>query len=1340
MNRKTIALVFAGAVAFSGLADVTTYFVAKDDPAAADTNPGTEAAPFKTIQAAVDKAAAGDVIRVKPGVYDEGGRDYTWTHDAVEYTSRDRVCIDKTLTLEATSDDPADTVIKGTWDANPPDGNKAGVGPNAVRCVRVIGSDTVDVIVKGFTLEDGAAHEWGSTDNAAGYPGGFSSNNARCRAYFTDGVIRHCSGARGGAMRLATAVRTHIDGNTSTLGNGSGRDSKFFHCLFTRVDSPLMNCRLVNCTIAETSSRYDALNNSCRLYNTICSLPGTFAEGCATDAKYRAVSSQLPLVYNETYDVNCSYGDDRPFVAPAEGDYRVRAESTAATLGSAALYPIAIADFEYNAAIPAAVDVYMSLDGVTIDPTSGAAVAAGAFQKTVETTGKAVVFAVPLKVNGYLASVADAYVFATEDRLSVEAEPSGEAPIVYATRDNAVGGTAFADRDGVLRLGFPFGQDVATVSAVFAQQVLYVNPNGVDDAAAKRGQSAEMPYETLQYAINQLTGPGVIYASAGTFQKGGAELYGVTNRVAGFSKSFRLVGAGAGQSFIYGHYDDESDTKSGDGRGAAAVRCVALQGGNVAIQGFTLGEGYVRYNPQDPTENAQSYIGGLVFSNCSAPDWNHQIVECSLGGGVAYRGAVAQGCNFVRCRFTGSTSLGGGVLRGARLANCLYTGSKLAAIDVNCTIYNSTLVDGVEAGNVPSQATSIINSVVFGNGGKGTYGDKVQGCVVWKAGSFNGSEANTNVETDPVFVAAATGDYRVGSTSSAIGIAVGEAVSANLAPYDLNGVLRRPIAGRPVVGAFAEPLQEISISTDTTYGTLVVTGGTTGHNFVEEGETVTVTYAAGATRRPIGFRVNGEEVLSEPPRYVFTAAGVTEALTLTVAPLYSKDWYVNCDASIGDDGHDGFTPATALKTLAATANLKLLSGDTVHVARGTYAEEDMPCVIDTATEVRCRVSVPEGVTFVGDEGAEKTIILGGSEIRPASVASAGTLKGFTLTGANLSSAYGGGFKGYVATAERTDMTKWAVVRACIITNNIAARGGAGVGGVAVSCIAKGNKGVSSSGAFYQSRVYGTYVGASAQNGSGQLFRYCYGCANSTLDDATGTITDGLSGTLDSCIVLAKGSAVTASNCIFLRGTYTGTVTDPDNTCRWIDSAAEAKLVDGVPAKDSPATDRGAVSADLLALLDGTDAFGGQRVYNGMIDIGAGEYDWRGDFKSDLQGGGFAVTAADPAVVETAGDKVLVRDGALTLGDWTLQPAGRNRATLVANVTGGGTLSVLTNGAVYAELVKADGEQTLKVKGFPTAVSDTLRLVYEKDGSDTDALGAEICSVTALPPGMLLIVR
>ena len=68
-------------------------FVAQKDPAAADTNPGTEAKPFKTIQAAVDKAQAGDTIWVKEGVYEE----------ALEPKSSGRA--DAPITLSAWKDD-----------------------------------------------------------------------------------------------------------------------------------------------------------------------------------------------------------------------------------------------------------------------------------------------------------------------------------------------------------------------------------------------------------------------------------------------------------------------------------------------------------------------------------------------------------------------------------------------------------------------------------------------------------------------------------------------------------------------------------------------------------------------------------------------------------------------------------------------------------------------------------------------------------------------------------------------------------------------------------------------------------------------------------------------------------------------------------------------------------------------------------------------------------------------------------------------------------------------------------------------------------------------------------
>ena len=93
------------------------YFVDKKNPAAADTNAGTQAEPLKTIQAAVDKAKAGDNVEIRAGVYHEavkfkeksgkrfGARSTYWADDNTQYVTieafgNERVILDGTIEVK----------------------------------------------------------------------------------------------------------------------------------------------------------------------------------------------------------------------------------------------------------------------------------------------------------------------------------------------------------------------------------------------------------------------------------------------------------------------------------------------------------------------------------------------------------------------------------------------------------------------------------------------------------------------------------------------------------------------------------------------------------------------------------------------------------------------------------------------------------------------------------------------------------------------------------------------------------------------------------------------------------------------------------------------------------------------------------------------------------------------------------------------------------------------------------------------------------------------------------------------------------------------------------------
>ncbi len=85
MSRKTFAKVVsltALAWAFSGPARGATYYVDQSHPQASDSNVGTEASPWRTINHAATVLQAGDTVLVKKGTYDAGASP-NWAAPAV---------------------------------------------------------------------------------------------------------------------------------------------------------------------------------------------------------------------------------------------------------------------------------------------------------------------------------------------------------------------------------------------------------------------------------------------------------------------------------------------------------------------------------------------------------------------------------------------------------------------------------------------------------------------------------------------------------------------------------------------------------------------------------------------------------------------------------------------------------------------------------------------------------------------------------------------------------------------------------------------------------------------------------------------------------------------------------------------------------------------------------------------------------------------------------------------------------------------------------------------------------------------------------------------------------
>ena len=1277
----------------------------------------------KTLAAVMANVVSGDTVHALPGAYDQG----VMTNETIiiaappttggaprpaAVPSPSRVVVPAGVTLVSTGGKDV-TTIKGAWHSA-----SARMGDNAIRCVALYANARLE----GFTLTDGGTKSLGGgvfDDNAGALVMAPSAGGATAR-------IVNCALTRGGASRggcnYGGIFERCVITDCTHGSDGITYASKFSNCLFASLTGSLFrSCYgLDSCTVdatypnASTDPEFGMTSNG-YIQNSILyysSFGLAYGSKVVTASRIRnslVIASEGKLVYDATCSNNIT---NNTYAEIFADDHRLFPESVALDAGSNDLletYDDGKGDRVGNRRISHGIvdlgcyeylfnpKAHVTATGGTIEPSEDFEVNPGETATVRAADDERNVISFTVTTNGAPVEL-----------------PVGTREYTWAPTEET---------------------DTLTVDVTYSTDWYVDADNGNDE---NDGWTAGTAKKTLAAAMANVLSGDTVHAAAGIYNEG--TMMNPVNLIGGTAIPSRVVipagvalvaTEGPDVTFIEGRPHSASTMQ-----GADSVRGVYLYNGS-RVEGFTIRKCYTVTTSYE----AENSCGGCIVApkmNDAANRANPgRIVNCVLTEALARSGSGGMGGFYERCKFLDLGVNSGGVTMYGTFVNCYFNTAKGSA--GNMSIFHSSygiyscsvLLSRSIAGDADflNVNAPIENSLIYYYaGGKATTLRNAHNCVVYATPTcgFTIDDATcSNIITNNSVSAVFDVEGRPVKGSPLIDAGDNTLLDAyDDGKGDLDGNPRishgivdigcyeyqyKPTAHVSATGGNIEPSEDFEVS-------------------IGESETVRAT---DDERNLLSFTVitNGTPVVLPAGTREYTWSPTTEDDTLSVDATYSTNWYVNANAD-NDDGN-GWTPETAKKTLVGIMTAPgLRAGDTVHAAAGDYNEGMITNTTTTyfgfrtdGTRHPSRVLIPTGVSLVADEGPEKTTIWGQwngaskaqgpNAIRAVYMMPNTRLEGFTVTHGACSGHKSGGTQddncgGNVLGAAGNVNPPSRVVN-CILTEGIARSGGAAAGCVLERCVMHDNS-VDSDGITYGSRLYHCVM---YNNGASRL-RNHYGVYSCSIhaDDATGDpdlLPAGTSPIENTILYYAKvtkpATLKYARNCVIYNpanltiddATCSNLITNNSATAIMV-SKTDLHLVAGSPAIDAADEER------FAAYYDGKgDCEYGQRVYNGAVDIGAYEYDWRGDYAKYLKNGKVEVTEASPDVV--------LADNTLTLNPataFTLKILASSLTDYTVNFkVSGGTLTIgektfTSDGSYVIEKPQQDQTLTFSYSGTDTA--------------------------------------